>query len=172
MNQVEEIKRLMDRFLEADTTLEEERRLYAYFSQEAVDPSLEPYRQMMNDYAALLPAEKEHPVSTKHVALRPWIRWASGIAAFLALAFLGNWSYRAYETNRLEGIYGGSYMIVNGERVDNLRKIHQEIEGTLDDAQKIEALVARSQPMAVEQSVLNEIEDNAMREEIRRMLNK
>ena len=40
MNQVEEIKFLLDRFLEAETTLEEERRLYAYFSQAEVDPSL------------------------------------------------------------------------------------------------------------------------------------
>ncbi|MBR1940183.1 MAG: hypothetical protein IJ845_02495, partial [Bacteroidaceae bacterium] len=68
-------------------------------------------------------------------------------------------------------IYGGSYMIVNGERVDNLRKIQAKIEGTLNDAQSIEALVARSQPMDVEQSVLSEIEDDEMREEIRRMLN-
>ena len=73
--------------------------------------------------------------------------------------------------SKLEEIYGGSYMIVNGERVDNLRKIQAQIAGTLDDALKIEALVASSQPMDVEQSVLSEIEDVEMREEIRRMLN-
>ena len=44
MNQVEEINFLLDRFLEAETTLEEERRLYAYFSEAEVDPSLETYR--------------------------------------------------------------------------------------------------------------------------------
>lgn len=170
MNQVEEIKFLLDRFLEAETTLEEERRLYAYFSEAEVDPSLESYRAMMNDYAALMPVEQVRQPA-KRVALQPWFKWASGIAAVVALAFVGTWGYRAYETSKLEDIYGGSYMIVNGERVDNLRKIQAKIEGTLNDAQSIEALVARSQPMDVEQSVLSEIEDDEMREEIRRMLN-
>lgn len=170
MNQVEEIKFLLDRFLEAETTLEEERRLYAYFSQAEVDSSLETYRAMMNDYAALMPVEQVRQPA-KRVALQPWFKWASGIAAVVALAFVGTWGYRAYETSKLEDIYGGSYIIVNGERVDNLRKIHAQIAGTLDDAQKIEALVASSQPTDVEQNVLNEIEDSALREEIRRMLN-
>lgn len=171
MNQVEEIKTLMDRFLEAETTLEEERRLYAYFSQAEVDPSLEHYRPMMQDYAALMPVEQGQRPTVRRVTLQPWFKWASGIAAVMVLAFIGTWSYRAYETSKLEGIYGGSYMIVNGERIDNLRKIQAKIEGTLNDAQSIEALVARSQPMDVEQSVLSEIEDDEMREEIRRMLN-
>ena len=171
MNQVEEIKMLMNRFLEAETTLEEERRLYAYFSQTEVDPSLEPYRAMMQDYAALMPVNQVHQPTARRVTLQPWFKWVSGIAAVMALAFIGSWSYRAYETSKLEEIYGGSYVIVNGERVDNLRKIQAQIEGTLNDAQSIEALVARSQPMDVEQSVLNEIEDSALREEIRRMLN-
>lgn len=170
MNQVEEIKFLLDRFLEAETTLEEERRLYAYFSQAEVDPSLESYRAMMQDYAALMPVEQVQQPA-RRVTLQTWIRYASGIAAVVALAFMGTWSYSAYQTRRLEDIYGGSYMIVNGERVDNLRKIQTQIAGTLDDAQKIEALVASSQPTDVEQSVLNEIEDSALREEIRRMLN-
>lgn len=171
MNQVEEIKILMNRFLEAETTLEEERRLYAYFSQAEVDPSLEPYRAMMQDYAALMPVEQAHQPTARRVTLQPWFKWVSGIAAVMVLAFIGSWSYRVYETSKLEEIYGGSYMIVNGERVDNLRKIHAQIAGTLDDAQKIEALVASSQPTDVEQNVLNEIEDSALREEIRRMLN-
>ena len=170
MNQVEEIKILMNRFLEAETTLEEERRLYAYFSQREIDPSLEPYRAMMQDYAALMPVEQVHQPTARRVTLQPWFKWVSGIAAVMVLAFIGSWSYRAYETSKLEEIYGGSYMIVNGERVDNLRKIQAQIAGTLDDALIIEALVASSQPTDVEQSVLNEIEDSALREEIRRML--
>ena len=171
MNQVEEIKILMNRFLEAETTLEEERRLYAYFSQAEVDPSLEPYRVMMQDYAALLPVNQVHQPTAKRVTLQPWFKWVSGIAAVLVLAFIGTWSYRAYETSKLEDIYGGSYMIVNGERVDNLRKIQAQIESTLKSAQEIERLAAASQPTDVEQSVLSEIDDPALREEINRILN-
>ena len=171
MNQVEEIKILMNRFLEAETTLEEERRLYAYFSQAEVDPSLEPYRVMMQDYAALLPVNQVCQPAAKRVTLQPWFKWVSGIAAVMVLAFIGTWSYRAYETSKLEDIYGGSYMIVNGERVDNLRKIQAQIESTLKSAQEIERLAAASQPTDVEQSVLSEIDDPALREEINRILN-
>ena len=171
MNQVEEIKILMNRFLEADTTLEEERRLYAYFSQREIDPSLEPYRAMMQDYAALMPVEQVHQPTARRVTLQPWFKWVSGIAAVMVLAFIGTWSYRAYETSKLEEIYGGSYMIVNGERVDNLRKIQAQIERTLQSAQEIEVLAAASQPTDVEQSILSEIDDPALREEVNRILN-
>ncbi len=170
MNQVEEIRMLMDRFLEADTTLEEERRLYAYFAQAEVDPSLETYRTMMQDYAALMPVEQVHQPA-KRVTLQPWFKWASRIAAVLVLAFLGTWGYRAYETSKLEEIYGGSYMIVNGERVDNLREIKAQIESTLQSAQEIERLAAAALPTDVEQSVLSEIDDPALREEVNRILN-
>lgn len=170
MNQVEEIKILLDRFLEAETTLEEERRLYAYFSQAEVDPSLESYRAMMQDYAALMPVEQVQQPA-RRVTLQTWIRYASGIAAVVALAFMGTWSYSAYQTRRLEDIYGGSYMIVNGERVDNLREIQAQIERTLQSAQEIERLAAASQPTDVEESVLSEIDDPALREEVNRLLN-
>ena len=171
MNQVEEIKILMNRFLEADTTLEEERRLYAYFSQAEIDSSLESYRAMMQDYAALMPVDQSQQPTAKRVILHTWLQWASGVAAVLLLAFVGTWSYRAYETSKLENIYGGSYMIVNGERIDNLRQIQTQIESTLQSAREIEMLAAASQPADVEQSVLSEIDDPALREEINRILN-
>ncbi|MBQ9498606.1 MAG: hypothetical protein IJR56_00655 [Bacteroidaceae bacterium] len=161
---------MLDRFLEAETTLEEERRLYAYFSQAEVDSSLETYRAMMNDYAALMPVEQVRQPA-KRVALQPWFKWASGIAAVVALAFVGTWGYRAYETSKLEDIYGGSYIIVNGERVDNLREIKAQIESTLQSAQEIERLAAAFPPTDVEESVLSEIDDPALREEVNRLLN-
>jgi len=171
MNQVEDIKILMNRFLEAETTLEEERRLYAYFSQAEVDSSLEPYRAMMQDYAALMPVNQAHQPTARRVTLQPWVKWVSGIAALFVLVFAGLWSYRTYETNKLEEIYGGSYMVVNGERIDNLRQIKRQIEGTLYAAQEVEKLVAASQPKDVEKHLLDQIDDPALREEISRMLN-
>ena len=56
----EQINELMKRYLEGDTTLEEERQLYQYFrEQDDIPQSLLPYRQMMLDLAAAEGTEKE-----------------------------------------------------------------------------------------------------------------
>ena len=55
----EQINELMKRYLEGDTTLEEEQQLYQYFrEQDDIPQSLLPYRQML-DLAAAEGTEKE-----------------------------------------------------------------------------------------------------------------
>ena len=48
-----EIKLLIDKFLDGETTLAEERKLYAYFRSEHILPEYLHYREMFLDFAAV-----------------------------------------------------------------------------------------------------------------------
>lgn len=158
----------MERFLDGDTTLKEEKWLYDYFnSVERVPEEWLPYAEYFRDLAAipsttaevsspmeaeassvegdLLPAEEAKPTSTKDETggkrsrgMRLWMRMAIGVAASVVLAVAGVWTYGAHEESRLAQIYGGSFVIVDGQRNDNLREIKDSIRQTLADASRIE----------------------------------
>lgn len=51
----QEIQNLIERFLDAETTLQEEQQLMEYFRQEDIPEELMQYREMFLDYEALLP---------------------------------------------------------------------------------------------------------------------
>ena len=48
----EEIQKLIDRYFEGETTLEEERRLYEFFQKDNIPAEFEEYTEMFRDFAA------------------------------------------------------------------------------------------------------------------------
>lgn len=84
----EEIFDLLDRYWEGETTLEEERRIKAYFSAGAIDERLRdvaPLFQAVREEQALQLAAKAKPV-----AMRPQLyQWA--VAASVALLLCAGW---------------------------------------------------------------------------------
>ena len=52
------IRQLMERFLNAETTLEEEQMLYAYFQSENVADDLKPYREAFQGFSAVSGIDK------------------------------------------------------------------------------------------------------------------
>lgn len=174
MRQTEDMRVLMQRFLEAETTVEEERRLCAFFLNGEIPADLLPYRDMMLDYGAWgAPgengAEKQRAV---RVRLSAWGRRMARAAAVLVLGVAGWWGIRACEAERLDRQYGGSYMVVNGERIDNLRQIRSHIEQTLLSAEHFETLASTMLSAdEMEQNLMEQITDPDVRREIAAMLN-
>lgn len=189
MKDLTEIKKLIDRFFEGDTTLEEEQWLYGYFRQTKELPEeLEAYRNVFLDFDAIAladsPAEEsarteqaaDLPVVEQPVSFAPpkyrklWLQVA-GIAASIAIIVGATWAYRAYEGIRLQSIYGGSYMIVDGERIDNLREILPQIKSALSLADAVGTPSPTDLIDKAEQDLLDNIQDAQERERIRRLLN-
>lgn len=173
MKQTEDMRVLMQRFLEAETTVEEERRLYAFFLNGEIPADLLPYRDMMLDFGAWAPEEKtaagKRPL---RIHLSAWGRRMARVAAVLALGVAGWWGIRAYEAEQLNRQYGGSYMIVNGERIDNLRQIRSHIEQTLLSVEHFETLASTMLSAdEMEQNLMEQITDPDVRREIAAMLN-
>ena len=189
MKDITEILTLINRFFEGDTTLEEERWLYDYFRQTTNLPEdLAEYREVFMGFGELAepavstpaqPAQTEAeslPTTARTVSLAPpkqrqlW-RYVAGIAAMFALIIGASWAYKSYESQMLENLYGGSYMIVDGQRIDDLRKIRPQIEQTLSLADAIEAIPSVTLIEQAEQDLLNNIQDASERERIRQLLN-
>ena len=86
------IEKLVAKYLEATTTVQEEQELQLYFSQENVAPHLEEYQPMFQ-YFTTLKAEKY----TRNVPLQPrknYLKWISVAAVFILASglFLQNWN--------------------------------------------------------------------------------
>ena len=81
------IRQLIERFLNAETTLEEERMLYKYFQGENVADDLKPYREVFQSFAAVKGIDK--PVTKSTPAWVIALRTVTSMAAvFLIGLFL------------------------------------------------------------------------------------
>lgn len=106
--QDEQINNLVERFLDGETTLAEEKQLYDYFSQnENVDESLLPYAEYFRDMAVLpSPQKEEKPRKRPRWTIR-WTQWAVGAAAAVLISLGGMWIYTLQEERHLAQLYGG-----------------------------------------------------------------
>ena len=57
------IRQLMERFLNAETTLEEEQTLYEYFRSEDIADDLKPYREAFMGFSAVSGIDKPEPIA-------------------------------------------------------------------------------------------------------------
>ena len=189
MKTIDEILTLIERFFEGDTSLEEERWLYNYFKQTKDLPQeLEAYREMFMGFDAITlddassaemtgaePAnslpEVEQAISLTPPKYRTLWKQVVGIAAMIAIIVGSIWSYQTYQNIQLQNIYGGSYMIVDGKRIDNLQEILPQIKSALSLADAYEAHSPTDFINQAEQDLLNHIQDEKERERIQALLN-
>lgn len=191
--QDEQLELLVQRFLDGETTLEEETRLYDRFnSDEELPGTLAGYADYFRDLSALASfspalaspppalsaswlAEEPLPVRGGSVRvpsrLRLWLRVAASVAA-VALLLLGSVCLHNWREERLLAqIYDGSYVIVDGIFCDDLSQIKDSIRCALAEAHRIERKVAaRPTVEEIEQEVLEHIGDSAQRREIEQLL--
>jgi len=86
------IEKLLEKYFEATTTVQEEQTLQLYFTQDNVAPHLQEYQPMFQHFANL--KEEQY---TRHVPLKPrknYLKWTS-IAAVFVLAtglFFNEWN--------------------------------------------------------------------------------
>ncbi|MCH2195802.1 hypothetical protein [Kordia sp.] len=86
------IEKLLEKYFEATTTVQEEQELQAYFSQDNVAPHLQEYQSMFQ-YFTDLKTEK----STRNVPLQPrknYLKWISVAAVFILTTslFINEWN--------------------------------------------------------------------------------
>lgn len=102
--ELDNIKKLLEKYFEATTSEAEEKKLREYFSQEKVAPQLEQYRPI---FAYFSVAKQER--FTKQVPLKPrrnYSRWLS-IAAVAVIAFgiyFGN-TYQQRQKEKEQALY-------------------------------------------------------------------
>ena len=95
-----DIQQLLERFLNAETTLEEEQTLYAYFQGDDVADNLKPYRKVFQGFAAVQGIDKPVPF----VQTPAWVialRTVTSIAAVFLIGLFVFVNREAPETPQL-----------------------------------------------------------------------
>ncbi|MBT8287486.1 MAG: hypothetical protein HKN00_12165 [Flavobacteriaceae bacterium] len=85
-----DIEKLIERYENAETTIQEEEQLKRYFSQETVEPHLEVYKPMFAYFAQTQNEQftKDVPLKTKKTyVLYQWISVAAVVVIMLGLVF-------------------------------------------------------------------------------------
>lgn len=164
---VERAERLVSKFFDGSTTLAEEKWLYRLMSRSDLPPGLRRYRPLFAAFGSMDAGRR----SGKDMAA-VFRRSVCASAAALAL-ILGVTLYADYrEESMLARAYGGSYVIENGRRIDDLRLIRGDIEEALDEAGRMERQLGTAGFIkSAEQDVLDGIGDADMRRHVEEMLN-
>jgi hypothetical protein len=128
MSNVLRIRTLTDRFLEGETTLEEERELYAFYRSEEVPDDLLSLRPL---FVGLEEIQLETPSITPKKKKGDWRKWVMIAASVLVLFLLGGTFIWQQQQNECVAY-------VYGERVTDRDLIMQEMErsiGTMTEGQ-------------------------------------
>ncbi len=182
-----DIRQLVEKFFNGDTSLEEEQTLYGFFSGDDIPEDLKEYKNVFSGFA-LLPLDKEAVTKTEEAAsgilssgsskkakraMFRKLRIAMTAASAAAVTCLMVFAYTDLrEYDMLARTYEGSYVIENGKRTDNIREIKDDIKEAVKNADKVEKNV-NSQDSAdkMEEDMLKSIDDPAERQRIRNLLN-
>ncbi len=128
MSNILRIRTLTDRFLEGETTLEEERELYAFYRSEEVPDDLLSLRPL---FVGLEEIQLETPSITPKKKKGDWRKWVMIAASVLVLFLLGgSFLWQQQQNECVAYVYG--------ERVTDRDVIMQELErsiGTMTEGQ-------------------------------------
>lgn len=137
------IEEYIHRFMEGETTNAEEQAIYRFFRSGDVPEHLKVYAPMFAWYEEGMPEEKkEMPIETKTKTF--WKRiplgvWSMGIAAMLVIGIgLGILFGLDNDMDDEWSCYEGSYVMINGKRITDEKKIMPIILETLAEAERME----------------------------------
>ena len=95
----------------------------------------------------------------------------ASISAVVLLFIAGIIGYKNYQWQQFARQYEGSYIVVGGQRNDNLKQIRKEIEQTLTTAERMEAGMNNSKMVQeAETDVLQSISDPEERRHLEELL--
>lgn len=99
------------------------------------------------------------------------LRYLAAVSAVVAVLVVGVTGYRALQDYQLDRRYEGSYIVVAGERNDNLRQIRPQLEQTLAAAIHVEASISEQDFVRqAEADVLQNISDPEERRRLQELL--
>lgn len=141
-------RRLTEAFLDGQTSLEEERALFAYYIKGDIAEDLEENREMMQWYAAGLKLDEQSqdkaaPARIRNL-LKIWVPVAAAVAIVLTLVINLNTNNDYGLSAEEYAMYEGSYIIRNGKKITNLAEIMPEIKANEEYSEKLEHIISEN----------------------------
>ncbi len=171
----------VERFMNGETTHEEEQAIYRFFRTANVPKHLRGQIPMFAWYEAGMPGTPEEFLvrRKKKTFHMPLIVWSAGIAAgiviVLGLAWIGWDKYK--EMSAEWKCYEGSYVVIDGKRISDIKKIMPYIQETLDEADRLEKCLVDQEisfcvmnEEDIEKSLVDAVSDEEMRKAIQEAL--
>ena len=129
----------VSRFLNGETTNDEEQQLYQFFAGDEVPAHLTQYREMFSWYANGM-KEEDLPKSGKVIEMRNKgrriLQW--GIAASILLAIGFGLGYHFNPDSPDYSQFEGSYIIRNGKKITDMNVIYEELLKVYKEQLKME----------------------------------
>ncbi len=161
-------KDLVKRFFDGETSLDEEAKLYEYFNSGNVSADLQQYSQMFAWYGNKLstPAKK-HSKKWYYVA-------AAASIAILTIVSIHQYTSTQLtaEEQRLAEIYAGSYIIRDGKKITDMKKVLPVILQEEKNYNSLLAEIRKQDDQTTDHyqqfldDVLSDIDDEEMRNDI------
>ena len=132
------IEEYIRRFMEGETTNEQEQAIYRFFRNQRVPAHLKSYQAMFAWYEQGMPQKLAPKKRSFRLAVQAW---RAGLVAILVLGIgLGCFLLRESSTAKSEewACYEGSYVVKNGKRNANIEEIMPQILSTLKQAEETE----------------------------------
>ncbi len=98
------------------------------------------------------------------------LRYFAAVGAAVVVLLMVTWGWRSWQDMQYLRRYEGSYVMVNGQRNDNLRQIRPQIEDALTQAGNIEHSLDQAFIHEAETDVLNSISDPEERQRLQKLL--
>lgn len=172
------VEQFINRFMNGETSNEEEAALYRFFQEDAVPEKLKVYKPMFAYFAGGMKEEDLplHPTTVEFVpakdvsSMEPvhnkkgghlWKRFIIPLTAGIAACFIGVAGFIHYEKQQeLYNSYSGSYVIEHGKRLSDIRAIMPELKRVEAHAEEADS---RHQIGQVTKAVLSGIADPEVR---------
>jgi len=132
MNEIVEIKELLDRYYEGESTDADEQRLREYFTSKEVSAELQPYRSIF----ACLQHEREHPSEQPAIISLPSIqsrrvKWWYAAASVAACGLVAIFTTREHQP-ATQNACVGTYVMINGICYDDLALVKKYATEAID----------------------------------------
>ena len=136
-----DIHRMVEKFMDGDTTLAEEHELNAYFRGNTVARDLEPMRELFLGLESLdglgkqQKSEKQYKPAPRHIRFRPWL---TAVAATLLTLFVVSAAlYVNHQQNYCVAIVYGQKITdkvaINAEMTQTMKAVGIEGDNGIDD---------------------------------------
>jgi hypothetical protein len=135
MNKVIEIKELLDRYYEGESTDADEQRLREYFTSGDVAAELQPYRSIFAYLEQFARHEhetlEEFHVSSSKFQVSRLVKWWYAAAAVAACLLVGTFVARELQPEP-QNLCTGTYVVVNGICFNDLALVSKYTAETID----------------------------------------